>query len=242
MISKTRRNRRNRITKSKRISGGKKGDEHTWNLGVCLIKKKEGSSKFWKDNDLYWIEYPTDPLPEGWIQQKYYYETILPVYIYVGTVVNNKQFIYYQVYTPQAFLNLYEGSKLTSWRPLSEAGDKTMTKTEYIKKLKENDWKKTQVVPNSTTTGLKNFVSSMFFFKEIKKIGTNSLFPQYTEIVELWKVRRYGKFLYNIIISYDHTDVPDEFKKLHKMMRSWNFSVNPIFDYFSFNYEPTKRH
>lgn len=66
-------------------------------------------------------------------------------------------------FTKKRFL-VHEESKLTFLRPLSEVDYKTMNKTEYIKKLKENDWKETQVVPNSTTTGLKNFVKSMFFF------------------------------------------------------------------------------
>ena len=202
-------------------------------------KKKKGSSTIWKDNDLYWIEYATDPLPEGWIQTKYRYETILPCYIYVGTKVNNKQFVYIQVNTDKDFLRLYEGSKLTFLRPLSEADYKTMNQTEYIKKLKENDWKETQVVPNSTTTGLKNFVKSMFFFKETKiiyndsvYIYNDSVYQPRKEMWEQWKVSLYGKFLYDIIISFHHTDVPDEFKKLHKMVRSWNLDYSPHFDYF----------
>jgi hypothetical protein len=77
------RTRRNRISKSRRITGGKKGDVHTWNLGLFTLKIQKG---FIMDD--YWIEYPTDPLPEGWTQipptgntgAKWSHDSILPSY------------------------------------------------------------------------------------------------------------------------------------------------------------------
>lgn len=60
MISKTRRTRktrRNRISKSRKIYGGKKGDEFKWDLGEgVIIYRKEGLIF-----DDYWIEYTPPP-------------------------------------------------------------------------------------------------------------------------------------------------------------------------------------
>jgi len=238
MISKTRRNRisknsRNKNSKNNRISGGEKDDEYTWNLGICLIKKKKGSSKIWNDNDVYWIEYPTDPLPEGWIQEKCHFETILPVYAWVGTDVN-KYIPIYPGITHEDYRKLTQEEDRTFWRPLSEAGDVKMTEAAYKKKLRENNWENTQVVSNSTTTGLKNFITSMFVFKQRTRKTSHASGELVVSTGEQWFIRSPGAFLYKFIFSLNDNDVPREFKKLYKMVSNWNFKFNPLFDYSPF--------
>lgn len=224
MISKSRRNRisktrRNRISKTKRISGGEKGDVHTWNLGICLIKQKEG-----RMIDDYWLEFPDDPLPDGWelVNEPNRY----PMYknlsgdkeIYPG-IGNDKNLYMNNVYNK-------EKSNNTIYRPLLEPGNEKMTENEYIQKLQTTEWKKTKRY-NYDINGLNDFIETAILVKDTWKIldnGNKITRPtkQPGTTYSKWRPR---SGIYNLLINFNEAAVPEKFKKLYKTVRDWNLKA-----------------
>lgn len=226
MISKTRRNRisktrRNRISKTKTISGGKKGDVHTWNLGICLIKKTEGYV-----NDTYWIEYPVDPLPEGWTLKDPFVFNLrirLPIY---ENLTEDKE-LYPGIGDDKS---LYWLGNYTRYPPLLEPGNQKMTKTEYIQKLRTTEWKQTKRYLYEIT-GLKDFIKEIILKKKNWKVKdpghereswANQTYTYYSQ----WVMESVDSTLiYNLITNFNESDVPREFKKLYTTLRDWNFET-----------------
>ena len=218
MVSKTLRTRRNRISKSKRISGGKKGDVHAWNLGVFTIKKREGYV-----NDTYWIECPDDPLPDGWklLDTWGILRTEFPMYV---NLTGDKE-LYPGI---GADKSLYWSGNYTRYRPLLEPVNQKMTQTEYIKKLRTTEWKQIKQCIREIS-GLKDFIKKTVF----NKISSKELDPgqrgtavgsmTYTYYYQ-WVVNSEDCILiYNLIKNFNEADVPVEFKKLYTTVRDWNF-------------------
>ena len=234
-ISKTRRTHRNRISKTKRISGGEKGDVHTWNLGICLIKQKEGYI-----NDTYWIECPDDPLPDGWklVDNPLDQDNLrLPIYqnltgdkeIYpgIGDEIGYDRDFFYKPREPNN----------TIYRPLLEPGNDKMSKNEYIQKLQTTEWKQTKRYMNDID-GVNKFIEKAILEKHtwkrlvegkanrVKRAADQS-YNHYSK----WRAKSGDSaFIYNLIINFNEAAVPQKFKKLYTTARNWN--LNTMKDWF----------
>jgi len=166
------------ISKSKRISGGKNGDVHTWNLGLFTLKRKEGVF-----NDDYSIEYPTDPLPAGWTQilpagwtqiPPNGDDNILPTYSKVG---NNEatqlirpiddadyKVVVESFAAPIVYghdlVNLANDKDITKWNNFKQIKD---TRKKYISILQKHASKELKEVPTSKKSGLNSFLKDNIF-------------------------------------------------------------------------------
>jgi hypothetical protein len=172
MISKTRKNRknkisnrRNEISKTRKISGG--GEIFSWNLGPLILKKEKGLF-----SDKYWIEYPTDPIENGWTQIEPTPEDPVPKYTCSETVKPPKEeYTWSNLHFQNSIME-----KSIFVRPLPDGSFEKSTchdgykyclfdENEHNKKLSEQTWKNSKRIPINIGDGLKNFIRS-FYNKE----------------------------------------------------------------------------
>ena len=251
-ISKTRRTDRNMISKSKRISGGKNGDVHTWNLGLFTLKRKEGVF-----NDDYWIEYPTDPLPEGWTQipPKGWTQippkgddNILPTYSNVGNneatqLIRPIDVADYKVVVESFAAPILYGDYIKDVvesfaAPIVYGHDlvdlvngKDKKKWDNFMQIKDTRKKYISILQKHAWNELKEVPTS-------KKSGLNSFLKDNIFVLldqgksksgitrTQWSVRPQSTVVYMSILDGDNKKMPVGFQKLYETVRDWNLEMD----------------
>ena len=217
MISKTRKNRknkisnrRNKISKTRKISGG--GKIFDWNLGRIILKKEKGLL-----SDTYWLEYPTDPIENGWTQIEPTPEDPAPKYTCSTTIMPPKEGYRW------LNSNSIQKEKIIFERPLPD-GSFEKKCSDYDKqdkycifddinhniKLREQTWKNSKKIPINIGDGLKYFIRSFY-----------NMETDFKSMKIKWTVNPLKKNLYTILKgiifhSGKSVRVPSEFMDLYK--------------------------
>ena len=203
MISKNRKNkisnRRNKISKKRKISGG--GEIFSWNLGPIILKKEKGYI-----SDTYWIEYPTDPIQNGWTQIAPTNDDVVPTYKCSEPIVKEG----YQ----------WKWEKIRNFhRPLPDGSFETKKSDDNINKnynfndiihhnkLSEQTWKKSMEILQTKIKGKKNFIRNF----HIEQYIPNST------IHTTWVIKSSMENLYNILkrCVFNNKNRPIEFNDLY---------------------------
>lgn len=227
--SKTGVNIKRKLKSRRRLLGGTKPEHFKWNLGLFVINKVKGLI-----NDDYWIEYPNDPLPEGWTLIRAptrYHDSIMPYYYYSKEDLKRDM---YQYYLERPIVD--SDSKLIIGPKVEDE-----QKNKYFSILRHTEWKKLGQL-SDRISGLKNFLKSCFAKNEKRFIeeGIFKLQKTWKEkeatfttrqpfaAWEEWIVNPKAEYIYDTIINFNEVDVPVEFKKLYKEVCNWKLGEKTI--------------
>lgn len=221
MISKTRKNRKNKISKKRKIYGG--GEIFSWNLGPLILKKEKGNI-----SDTYWIEYPTDPIQNGWTQLEPTSTNPVPKYICSETVKPPKEeYTWSNLHSQNSIME-----KSIFVRPQPDGSFEKSTchdghkyclfdENKHNKKLSEQLWKKSMEIPNTRIKGKKEFIRN---FHDVDKQGDKKWDKK-------WEKKPLWKNLYNILIGLlpnYRIDVPSEFIDLYQTVLTGYWKITDI--------------
>jgi len=230
LISKTHKNCKNKISKRRKIYGG--GKVFDWNLGPIILKKEKGLL-----SDTYWMEYPTDPIENGWTQIIPQYNAPTPKYKcntkikppkedYSWDRQDNINFDplddYNQVHNSMILNEQINQRPLPDGSFVSNCKDDTkMCLFDYLKhnnKLSEQKWKKTDEIPNTRITGKKEFIRN--FHTINKKHNPMVKLPTWEEQnIKKPVVGLYYLFK-KLLLSYDIKSIPSEFIDLYNDVKN----------------------
>jgi hypothetical protein len=154
MISKTRKNRKNKISKKRKIYGG--GEIFSWNLGPIILKKEKGLL-----SDTYWIEYPIDPIQNGWTQIAPTLTDPVPKYTCSETVKPPKEeYTWVKDKIKDIHRPLPDGS-FELGRCYMDDKICGFDDINHNKKLSQQTWKNSEVIPNTRIEGKKEFIRNL---------------------------------------------------------------------------------
>jgi len=224
MISKIRKNCKNKISKRAKIYVG--GKVYDWNLGPIILKKEKGLL-----SDTYWIEYPTDPIENGWTQIAPTQKDPEPKYSCSNPIKPPKEEYNWHTYDHTSKIL----DKIIIQRPLSDGSfvptrcnpDSKMCSFDYWKhnqKLSEQIWQKSIEIPNTRINGKKEFIRN-FHTLYIKRSDKGIK----AEINRDWTIKPAMKRLYflfsELLLNYDINAVPSEFIDLYKDVKNdlWQY-------------------
>jgi hypothetical protein len=223
MISKTRKNCKNKISKTRKISGG--GKIFDWNLGPIILKKEKG----YFFSDTYWIEYPTDSIENGWTQIVPTPEDPLPKYICSTTIEPPKEG--YSWVPKDDVHNSMILNEIITQRPLPNGSfvskncktENLMCTFDYLEhnnKLSQQKWQKTAEIPNTRIKGKKEFIRNfhtLYVNKKYKGISE--------ELNRRWIIKELYYLFKKLLLSYDIKSIPSEFIDLYNDVKNdiWHY-------------------